>query len=90
MIWNKEKGCLMIGSKKYFKGNELPKDFTPSKEMLDEKHVVDNLQSSVDWEAKVKVNIAAKAKADAEAKIKADADAKVKDPKSKKVDGSKS
>ncbi|MCK5127575.1 MAG: hypothetical protein KAR42_15065 [candidate division Zixibacteria bacterium] len=76
MIWNKEKGCLLIGNKKYFKGNELPKGFTPSKKMLDEKHVVDNIQSSVDWEAKVKANIEVKAKEDAEAKAKADAEAK--------------
>lgn len=87
MIWNKGKGCLLIGSKKYFKGDELPKNFTPSKKMVDDKHVVDNLKSPVDWEAKVKSNIEVKAKANAEAKVKADAEAK-KDKK--KVDGGKS
>lgn len=41
MIWNREKGCIIIGNKKYFKGNELPKDFKPSKDMLDKEHVID-------------------------------------------------
>lgn len=72
MIWNKEKGCLLIGSKKYFKGDSLPKDFTPSKKMRDEKQVIDKLVPETDFDEKARANEAAKAKADAEAKAKAD------------------
>jgi len=34
-ICSKDKGCILVGRKKYRKGDELPGNFKPSKAMLD-------------------------------------------------------
>lgn len=68
MICTKKKGCILIGNKKYFDGDILPKGFEVPKLWIDKGFVSKKMVPEVDLDAK--------AKADADAKAKAEKDKK--------------